>query len=193
MPTALHGPSAPGSGGAPRARDVGDVVGRSDAFFRRVRRGMFPPSDDRRKSQTLAHLRGARVRVSLGKEARGYYMSYNITDLTVLNSNNEHSLSHPQVGDTADVIVITDTPPRVDHDDVIDLTSDSRNVDAPVNVSFDEDEEDNRRRQAVSLEAKLKPCFAEHVAHLIVKLACGSCDACSIEDPSQLHLRGPVS
>ena len=82
----LHGPGAPGSGGAPRTRDLGDVVGRADAFFRRVRRGMFPPSDDRRKSQTLARLRGARVRVSLGKEARGQFMSYNITDLTVKNN-----------------------------------------------------------------------------------------------------------
>ncbi|KAK2181414.1 hypothetical protein NP493_399g00001 [Ridgeia piscesae] len=80
-----------------------------------------------------------------------------------------------QVDDTADVIVITDTPPRVDHGDVIDLTSESEDVDAPVNVSSDEDEEDNRRRQAVLLEAKLKACFAEHVAHLIVQLDRGSC------------------
>ena len=41
----LHGPGAPGSGGAPRTRDLGDVLGRADAFFRRVRRGVFPPSD----------------------------------------------------------------------------------------------------------------------------------------------------
>ena len=54
-------------------------------------------------------------------------------------------------------------------------------------MSSDEDEEDNRRRQAVLLEAKLKACFAEHVAHLIIQLDRGSCDAFSIEDPSQLH------
>ncbi|KAK2158318.1 hypothetical protein NP493_1808g00025 [Ridgeia piscesae] len=81
----------------------------------------------------------------------------------------------------------TYTPPRVDHDDVIDLTSESEDVDASVNVSSDEDEEDNRRRQAVLLESKLKACFAEHVAHLIIQLARCSCGACSIEDPSQLH------
>ena len=81
----LHGPGAPGSGGAPGQElwvtfwdeQMRSFVEFDAEFFRHL--------TTEEKTQTLAQLSGARVRVNLRKEARGHYISYNVTDLTVMN------------------------------------------------------------------------------------------------------------